>query len=229
MKKILLALLATSSLATATIAQTFSIRLTEPASGTITSGQSVTFTYYVKNVTNATINSGTQYGLGFGTISNNNYAPYSSSVIARTLSANIAPGDSIMGTQSLTLNIPSGTNAQAPVCIAVYAVSGTSATFNAASCRVYTLYNSLTEIERAASTVQVYPNPTNDFVNFSIDYNKVNTVKMLDITGREIETSSFNLNQTQIDVRNYKAGIYLYQILDVDNNIIKTGKITVNN
>ncbi len=229
MKKLLLSFLATAAIATVSMAQSFSIRLTEPASGTVTSGQQITFTYYVKNVTSATITMGTQYGLGFGTIANNAYSPFSSSVIPRTLSADLAAGDSIMGTQSLTLTLPAGTNSQAPVCIAVYAVSGTSATFNAASCRVYTLYNSLTEIEKAANTVKVYPNPSSDLVNFTIDYNKAELVKIMDITGREVAQVNFDINQAQVDVRNYKAGIYLYQILDNQGNLIKSGKITVNN
>lgn len=76
MKKLLLSFLATAAIASVSMAQSFSIRLTEPATGTVTSGQQITFTYYVKNVTSATITMGTQYGLGFGSIANNAYAPF---------------------------------------------------------------------------------------------------------------------------------------------------------
>ena len=51
----------------------------------------------------------------------------------------------------------------------------------------------------------------------------------MDITGRVIETVNFNLNNAQVDVRNYNAGIYMYQVLDNEGNIVKAGKVTVNN
>ena len=91
------------------------------------------------------------------------------------------------------------------------------------------MFNSLTEIEKAAESLSVYPNPASDLINFAIDYNKATAVKMMDITGRVIETVNFNLNNAQVDVRNYNAGIYMYQVLDNEGNIVKAGKVTVNN
>jgi hypothetical protein len=85
------------------------------------------------------------------------------------------------------------------------------------------------EIEKAAQSLNVYPNPASDLINFAIDYNKATTVKMMDITGRVIETVNFNLNNAQVDVRNYNAGIYMYQVIDNEGNIVKAGKVTVNN
>ena len=85
------------------------------------------------------------------------------------------------------------------------------------------------EIEKAAESLSVYPNPASDLINFAIDYNKATAVKMMDITGRVIETVNFNLNNAQVDVRNYNAGIYMYQVIDNEGNIVKAGKVTVNN
>jgi hypothetical protein len=228
MKKLLLSILMFACVSG--MAQTLSIRLTEPASGTITSGQAVTYTYYVKNVSSNTLPTGTAFGIGFGSAnSQGQYTPFSTNVLSKSLSANLASGDSVMLTQSFTLTLPAGTNQQSIICMAVYTVSGTQATFQAASCRVYTLFNSLTEIEKAAQSLNVYPNPASDLINFAIDYNKATTVKMMDITGRVIETVNFNLNNAQVDVRNYNAGIYMYQVIDNEGNIVKAGKVTVNN
>lgn len=230
MKKLLLSLFAASVFSVGAFAQTWSILLTDPASNsTITSGQSTTYTYYLKNVSGSTITSGTNYALGFGTINGSSYSPFGSQLIARTLSADLAAGDSIQGSQSLTLSMPAGTNNAQPLCIAVYAISGTSASFQLASCRSYNFYNTLTEIEKAATTVQVYPNPATDVVNFTIEYNKAKMVKITDITGREVTTANFDINAAQVNVSTFKAGIYLYQIMDVDGNVIKSGKINVNN
>jgi hypothetical protein len=228
MKKLLLSILMFACVSG--MAQTLSIRLTEPASGTITSGQAVTYTYYVKNVSSNTLPTGTAFGIGFGSAnSQGQYTPFSTNVLSKSLSANLASGDSVMLTQSFTLTLPAGTNQQSIICMAVYTVSGTQATFQAASCRVYTLFNSLTEIEKAAQSLNVYPNPASDLINFAIDYNKATAVKMMDITGRVIETVNFNLNNAQVDVRNYNAGIYMYQVIDNEGNIVKAGKVTVNN
>ncbi len=229
MKKLLLSILLMTGISVMA-QQTLSIRLTEPASGTINSGQAVTYTYYVKNVSSATLTTGTQYGVNFGTINNQGqFAPFSNNVIAKTLSADLAAGDSVMQTQSFTLTLPPGMNQQSAICIAVYSVSGTQASFQAASCRVYTLFNTLTEIEKAAQSLSVYPNPASEVINFSIDYNKASSVQIMDITGRVIETVNFNMNNAQVDVRNYNAGIYLYQVLNNEGQIVKTGKVTVNN
>lgn len=210
--------------------QSLAIRLTEPATGTINSGQAVTYTYYVKNVSAATLNTGTQFGIGFGSANNQGqYTPFSSSVISKTLAADLAAGDSVMLTQSFTLTLPAGMNQQSLICMAIYSVSGTQATFQAASCRVYTLFNSLTEIEKAAQSLSVYPNPASEVINFTIDYNKASSVQMMDITGRVIETVNFNMNNAQVDVRNYNAGVYLYQVLNNEGQVVKTGKVTVNN
>lgn len=210
--------------------QTLGIRLTEPASGTINSGQAVTYTYYVKNVSGATLATGTQFGVGFGSAnSQGQYTPFSSSVIPKTLAADLLAGDSVMFTQTFTLTLPAGMNQQSIICMAIYSVSGTQATFQAASCRVYTLFNTLTEIEKAAQSLSVYPNPASEVINFSIDYNKASSVQIMDITGRLIETVNFNMNNAQVDVRNYNSGVYLYQVLNNEGQVVKTGKVTVNN
>lgn len=85
------------------------------------------------------------------------------------------------------------------------------------------------ELNKAAETLNVYPNPASDVINFTIDYNKATTVKMMDITGRVIETVNFNMNNAQVDVRNYNAGIYFYQVLNNEGQVVKAGKVTVNN
>lgn len=229
MKKLLLSILMMAGVS-AMAQQSLSIRLTEPATGTINSNQAVTYTYYVKNVSSATITNGTAFAIGFGSLNGNGqYTPFSQNVISKSLTADLPAGDSVLFTQSFTLALPPGMDQQSPVCIAVYSVSNNQATFQAASCRVYRLFNTLTEIEKAASSLQVYPNPASEVINFSIDYNKATTVQMMDITGRVIEAVNFNLNNAQVDVRNYNAGVYLYQVLNNEGQVVKTGKVTVNN
>ncbi len=208
---------------------TLGIRLTEPAGGTINSKEATTYTCYIKNVSTATITSGTKYAVGIGTVnSSNQFTPFGNP-IAKTFSADLAVGDSVMTSQSFSIGFPEGMNQQALLCMSVYTVVGTSATFQGASCRAYTLYNTVTEIEKAAASLSVYPNPATEVINFDIDYNKASKVEIMDITGRLIETVSFNLNNAQVNVRNYNAGIYLYKVSNSEGQVVKTGKVTVNN
>ncbi|MFN3444907.1 MAG: T9SS type A sorting domain-containing protein [Bacteroidia bacterium] len=227
MKKLLLSILMMAGVSA--MSQSLSIRLTEPASGTINSGEQVTYTYYVKNISSATVVSGTQFGIGFGTVNNQGQYVAFSNALPKSLTADLAVGDSVMFTQNFALTIPEGTNQQSFICMAIYSISGSQAAFQGASCRVYTLFSSLTEIEIAAQSLSVYPNPASEIINFSIDYNKATTVQMMDITGRVIETVNFNMNNAQVDVRNYNAGVYLYQVLNNEGQVVKTGKVNVNN
>lgn len=84
------------------------------------------------------------------------------------------------------------------------------------------------ELNKAANSVKVYPNPASDVVNFSIDYNKASTVNVMDITGKLVATTSFHLGNAQLDARSLNAGVYLYQIVDTDGVVVKTGKVTIN-
>lgn len=82
--------------------------------------------------------------------------------------------------------------------------------------------------EFADVNLSVYPNPVSDVLNFDIDYNNAARVEIMDIAGRKIEAANFEMNHASVDVRNYNKGIYLYQILSNDGQVVKTGKITVN-
>jgi hypothetical protein len=82
--------------------------------------------------------------------------------------------------------------------------------------------------EFADVNLSVYPNPVSDVLNFDIDNNKAARVEIMDIAGRKVDAANFEMNHASVDVRNYNKGIYLYQVLNSDGQVVKTGKITVN-
>lgn len=74
-------------------------------------------------------------------------------------------------------------------------------------------------IESYETEFSVYPNPTNNELNISVENNS--TIKLLDLTGKLINTS--NSSMTTWDVSNLENGIY---ILSIENNgVITTQKI----
>jgi N-acetylneuraminic acid mutarotase len=77
--------------------------------------------------------------------------------------------------------------------------------------------------------VNVYPNPTNDLVNFQL--NNIENLEYSDLylnihtsDGRTILTDQFNSNFKSIERNNLLSGIYFYSIV-YKNKIIRNGKI----
>ncbi len=72
----------------------------------------------------------------------------------------------------------------------------------------------------------VYPNPANSIITFEFSEQKDGTIRIMDLLGRTIENKVIEGKQTvSIDVTNYKAGNYIYQV--ITNNGIWSGKIGI--
>ena len=102
-----------------------------------------------------------------------------------------------------------------------YTESNSTATFtltNSNNCdSIVTLdltINSSSEIDTFAKQyeIQVFPNPTNDVLNISLDKYKIKAVSLLDIQGRVILSQSNLLDNNRIDLSNFYAGIYFLNI-----------------
>ena len=150
-------------------------------------------------------------------------------------------GDTMIVTRALTTALVVTNTASANLRV-ISVVTGTGITdegqatlANNAALKTVTWFNpqgfplgKAEEFELAASTLKVYPNPVSDVLNFDIDYNKASAVNVLDITGKLIETVSFDLNKAQVNVSNYNKGIYLYQVMTTEGELLKAGKFNVN-
>lgn len=144
--------------------------------------------------------------------------------------------DSVTGIifPNLSLNVTQE-DTDAQFCVTAVIRNGTivaeSNTANNDSChKVQLLFpTAVNEIELAASSVKVFPNPVSDVLNITIDYNKASTVNVLDITGRLIETVAIENGAAKVQVGGLGHGIYMYQIMSKEGKNIKSGKFTVNN
>ncbi|MCH2223445.1 MAG: S8 family serine peptidase [Crocinitomicaceae bacterium] len=81
--------------------------------------------------------------------------------------------------------------------------------------------------ELDAADVSVYPNPSNDLVNFMITDANVVTIEILDIVGKVIKTINVKEELTQVDVSNYASGTYFYNLKDAIGVTLLTNKIVV--
>ncbi len=72
------------------------------------------------------------------------------------------------------------------------------------------------------SSFQLYPNPAIDAVYITFSTRESRTISFQDITGSVVLNMVVPEQQTQINVRNMPAGIYLVEIMDVAGNISRT-------
>ncbi|HMG14844.1 MAG TPA: T9SS type A sorting domain-containing protein [Saprospiraceae bacterium] len=76
----------------------------------------------------------------------------------------------------------------------------------------------------AANSISLYPNPT---VNYFMIQNKSNVSKVLlsNLVGKQVK--SFNNNQDKFDVADLVGGMYIVQLLDNRNKVIKTSRLSI--
>jgi hypothetical protein len=74
-------------------------------------------------------------------------------------------------------------------------------------------------------TVSVYPNPTNGEVNFVITSPSVETVTIIDLVGKVIETKSVKSELTQFNLNAYSNGTYFYRLIDANGSTLVTEKL----
>jgi hypothetical protein len=61
-----------------------------------------------------------------------------------------------------------------------------------------------------ANNITIYPNPVKDQLNITVENEKINNIKIMDVTGKVLQT--FEENLTTINVANLSKGVYFLQI-----------------
>jgi hypothetical protein len=77
------------------------------------------------------------------------------------------------------------------------------------------------------ASVGVYPNPASSQVNFRITGENAKTIKVYDITGKELNTYVVKSNELNLNTSGFANGLYIYQAYDVNGGLIKVGKFNI--
>lgn len=87
----------------------------------------------------------------------------------------------------------------------------------------------VTGINELASSVNVnvFPNPAENELNITIDGSKTESVQIVDITGRLINTYAVENNHVVINTSDFANGIYTYSIIGKENAVINHGKFAI--
>lgn len=85
---------------------------------------------------------------------------------------------------------------------------------------------SVQELENGTN-INVYPNPTSDFVNVVLDVELQGSIEIYNVNGQLIDSQQITQLNTTFDVSNQNNGVYLYILRGESGEMLSTGKFTV--
>ncbi len=77
------------------------------------------------------------------------------------------------------------------------------------------------------SDLLVYPNPATTQLNFNTENKSAKHVFIYDVSGKLIESKLFTDGKLTLNVSDYANGMDIFNVTGADNQLLKTGKITV--
>ena len=87
---------------------------------------------------------------------------------------------------------------------------------------------SVAEAASSVISLNVYPNPSSSYVQFTTDSPDAKMVSIYDITGKLVNRETFVDGKIKLDVSTLNTGLYIYSVSGSNNRTLKTGKVTVN-
>lgn len=83
------------------------------------------------------------------------------------------------------------------------------------------------ETQKSNIELSVFPNPATTVINFSTASLEATKVIAFDMTGKIVATESIEMGKSKLNTSNLATGVYMYQILDKNNQTLTTGKFNV--
>ncbi len=79
------------------------------------------------------------------------------------------------------------------------------------------------------ATIEVYPNPVKDILNVSNSAGGNTVIEIVDATGRMVLTRPLAGNRAALDLGHLPSGLYMYQLRNAGNQVLRTGKFLKGN
>lgn len=112
--------------------------------------------------------------------------------------------------------------------ICIFLLQSSTSAMVANSAHVF--YRSTLSMISNGEIVKCYPNPAVSYINFSLDNEYANIQYRLIIynfTGKKMHDKNLSGPISKIDLSNFYRGMYIYQLLDLNGNVITNGKFQV--
>ncbi len=81
----------------------------------------------------------------------------------------------------------------------------------------------------AKATIEVYPNPVKDILNVSNSAGGNTVIEIVDATGRKVIARPLAGNRATLDLGHLPSGLYMYQLRNAGNQVLRTGKFLKGN
>ena len=80
-----------------------------------------------------------------------------------------------------------------------------------------------------AKTVKFYPNPAISFINFEFDdkYDNSYSLLIFNFLGKKVDEFKVTDKKITVSVTDYFRGIYIFQLIDKQGDIVESGKFQV--
>lgn len=91
---------------------------------------------------------------------------------------------------------------------------------------VWSGYVSADDINGVVNNVSIFPNPAISSINLECSV-EVKIMKVTDITGRSIGAYNMNDNKVNIQTHSYAPGIYIYNMLNANKELVHRGKFEI--
>jgi hypothetical protein len=85
----------------------------------------------------------------------------------------------------------------------------------------------INETQKATIQLSVFPNPASSVINFATESMDAVKVIALDLTGKVLTEETIELGKAKINLTNFSAGVYMYQVVNKNNEVLKAGKFSV--
>lgn len=125
----------------------------------------------------------------------------------------------IPGRKSPVLTIVTSTAVAPPI-----ASAPTSQTITTIAADILTQLN---EMSSKITDLSVFPNPSINYINLTTQSNNAAIVEVYDLTGKKIETHTFNNGQVGFKTCCLAPGVYIYEVKDNNKVTLTGGKFSV--
>lgn len=79
-----------------------------------------------------------------------------------------------------------------------------------------------------SGSLRVYPNPARDNFTITLPDNTEGAILLFDLTGRQVAYQAISGTDNEVAVGSLRAGVYVYQVVNVSGDAVYRGLITVN-
>lgn len=76
-------------------------------------------------------------------------------------------------------------------------------------------------------TLSVFPNPASNFINFSTSSLDAVKIIVFDLTGKTLATEPMEMGKAKMNLNNLSSGVYMYHVVDKNNQILKADKFNI--